>query len=109
MSHLWEAGVSYLFAARTAGPPGGCEPPDRSILDGHDRGGGVGFRAVEGVAGSAILGPQPVEAAAADVVVAPLRTPHAFRAVGPDALEMVNIHAAPRMETTWLEDRQPQP
>ena len=48
------------------------------------------------------LGTQSVEAAAGDVVVAPPRAPHAFRAVGPDALEMVNIHAAPRMETTWL-------
>jgi quercetin dioxygenase-like cupin family protein len=53
------------------------------------------------------LGARSVEAAAGDVVVAPPRTPHAFRAVGPDALEMVNIHAAPRMETTWLEARQP--
>jgi mannose-6-phosphate isomerase-like protein (cupin superfamily) len=53
------------------------------------------------------LGARSVEAAAGDVVVAPPRTPHAFRALGPDALEMVNIHAAPRMETTWLEARQP--
>jgi mannose-6-phosphate isomerase-like protein (cupin superfamily) len=48
------------------------------------------------------LGARSVEAAAGEVVVAPPRTPHSFRAVGPDALEMVNIHAAPRMETTWL-------
>jgi quercetin dioxygenase-like cupin family protein len=53
------------------------------------------------------LGARSVEAAAGDVVVAPPQTPHAFRAVGPDALEMVNIHAAPRMETTWLEAMQP--
>jgi mannose-6-phosphate isomerase-like protein (cupin superfamily) len=49
------------------------------------------------------LGAQSVEAVAGDVVVAPPLTPHMFRAVGPQALEMVNIHAAPRMETTWLE------
>jgi mannose-6-phosphate isomerase-like protein (cupin superfamily) len=49
------------------------------------------------------LGDRSVEAAAGDVVVAPPGTPHRFRAVGPEALEMVNIHAAPRMETTWLE------
>jgi mannose-6-phosphate isomerase-like protein (cupin superfamily) len=53
------------------------------------------------------LGARSVEAAAGDVVVAPASTPHAFRAVGSDALEIVNIHAAPRLETTWLEARQP--
>jgi hypothetical protein len=30
-----------------------------------------------------------------------------FRAVGSEALEMVNIHAAPRRETAWLEATQP--
>jgi hypothetical protein len=30
-----------------------------------------------------------------------------FHAVGSEALEMVNIHAAPRKETTWLEASQP--
>jgi mannose-6-phosphate isomerase-like protein (cupin superfamily) len=53
------------------------------------------------------LSARSVEAAAGDVVVAPAGTPHMFRAVGSEALEMVNIHAAPRMETTWLEARQP--
>lgn len=53
------------------------------------------------------LGARSISAAAGDVVVAPAGTPHAFHAVGPEALEMVNIHAAPRMETTWLEARQP--
>jgi quercetin dioxygenase-like cupin family protein len=48
------------------------------------------------------LGARSVEAAAGEVVVAPPGTPHSFRAVGPDALEMVNIHAAPRMESTRL-------
>jgi mannose-6-phosphate isomerase-like protein (cupin superfamily) len=49
------------------------------------------------------LGDRSVEATAGDVVVAPPETPHAFRAVGPEILEMVNIHAAARMKTTWLE------
>jgi quercetin dioxygenase-like cupin family protein len=53
------------------------------------------------------LGARSVEAAAGDVVVAPPRTPHTFSRCRTDALEMVNIHAAPRMETTWLEARQP--
>jgi mannose-6-phosphate isomerase-like protein (cupin superfamily) len=43
-----------------------------------------------------------IPAAAGDVVVAAAGTPHMFRAIGSEALEMVNIHAAPRMETTWL-------
>jgi quercetin dioxygenase-like cupin family protein len=51
------------------------------------------------------VGDRSVEAAAGDVVVAPPGTPHAFKAVGPAALGMVNIHAAPRMETSWLEAR----
>src|SRR5215204_2583515 len=49
------------------------------------------------------LGARSIEAAAGDVVVAPPGKPHMFRAVGAEALRMVNIHAAPRMETTWLE------
>jgi hypothetical protein len=29
---------------------------------------------------------------------------HAFKGIGPGRLRMVGIHAAPRMETTWLEE-----
>jgi quercetin dioxygenase-like cupin family protein len=45
-----------------------------------------------------------VEAVAGDVVVAAPETAHRFRAVGPTRLRLVAIHAAPQMETTWLEE-----
>lgn len=35
-------------------------------------------------------------------------TPHAFRAIGPQRLQLVSIHAAARIETTWL-DEEPEP
>jgi quercetin dioxygenase-like cupin family protein len=50
------------------------------------------------------VGGRPVEAVAGDVLVAAPGTAHAFRALGPERLQMVAIHAAPRMETTWLEE-----
>jgi mannose-6-phosphate isomerase-like protein (cupin superfamily) len=53
------------------------------------------------------LGGRSIGVAAGDVVVAPAGRPHMFRAVGSEALEMVNIHAAPRRETAWLEATQP--
>jgi quercetin dioxygenase-like cupin family protein len=46
---------------------------------------------------------EPVEAVAGDVVVAPPETAHKFTAVGDERLRMVTVHAAARMETTWLE------
>ena len=49
------------------------------------------------------LGDDWVEAGAGDVVVAPAEVPHTFEALEP--LRMVNVHAAPRMQTTWLEDQ----
>jgi mannose-6-phosphate isomerase-like protein (cupin superfamily) len=45
-----------------------------------------------------------VEAEAGDIVVVPPGTAHGFKGIGPGRLRMVGIHAAPRMETTWLED-----
>ena len=47
-------------------------------------------------------GQGPVEAMAGDVLVVAAGTAHAFRALGPERLQMVAIHAAPRMQTTWL-------
>jgi len=49
------------------------------------------------------LGGEPVEAGTGDLVVAPPDTPHKFTAVGDERLRMVTVHAAARMETTWLE------
>src|SRR5215217_8093482 len=43
-----------------------------------------------------------VEARAGDVVVAPAGAAHGFTSLGPERLQLVAIHAAPRMETTWL-------
>jgi mannose-6-phosphate isomerase-like protein (cupin superfamily) len=34
----------------------------------------------------------------------PAQTPHGFKSLGPERLKLVAIHAAPRMETTWLEE-----
>jgi quercetin dioxygenase-like cupin family protein len=44
-----------------------------------------------------------VEAAEGDVVVAPARAPHGFTSLGPENLRLVAIHAAPSMDTEWLE------
>src|SRR5215208_742704 len=43
-----------------------------------------------------------VEAVGGDVVVAPAGAAHGFTSLGPDRLQLVAIHAAPSMETTWL-------
>jgi quercetin dioxygenase-like cupin family protein len=45
-----------------------------------------------------------LEAQAGEIVVVPPNTVHGFTGVGPGRLRMVTIHAAPRMETTWLEE-----
>jgi mannose-6-phosphate isomerase-like protein (cupin superfamily) len=47
---------------------------------------------------------QPVEAGAGDVVVVVPGAAHKFTSLGPDHLQLVAIHAGPRMETTWLEE-----
>ncbi|WP_020674258.1 cupin domain-containing protein [Amycolatopsis nigrescens] len=43
------------------------------------------------------------EAGPGDVVVVEANTPHAFRNIGDERLELVCIHAAERMITEWLE------
>jgi len=45
-----------------------------------------------------------VEAGAGEIVVVPPNTAHGFKGLGPGRLRMVTIHAAPAMETTWLEE-----
>ena len=59
---------------------------------------------VQGGRGSFRKGELTLEATAGDVVVVPPETPHGFRSLGPERLKLVAIHAAPKMETTWLED-----
>ena len=46
-----------------------------------------------------------VEATAGEVVVAAPETAHRFESLGPDRLRLVAIHAAPCMQTTWIEQR----
>ena len=43
------------------------------------------------------------EAGAGDIVVAPERSVHGFTTLEPDGAKMVNIHSAPRFDTTWVE------
>ena len=45
-----------------------------------------------------------VEAQAGEIVVVPPNTVHGFKGLGPGRLRMVTIHAAPAMETAWLEE-----
>lgn len=49
------------------------------------------------------LGGEAVVARAGDVVVAPPETAHGSRSLASERLRLVAIHAAGRMETTWLE------
>ena len=37
-----------------------------------------------------------------DVVVVPAGAVHSFRALGPERLQLVSIHASPRVESRWL-------
>ncbi|WP_295808592.1 cupin domain-containing protein [uncultured Nitratireductor sp.] len=41
-------------------------------------------------------------ATAGDILVAPPNAPHRFENLGPDRLEMIDIHANPDFVTTWL-------
>jgi quercetin dioxygenase-like cupin family protein len=50
------------------------------------------------------VGGRPVEAVPGDVVLVAPGTAHAFRALGPEHLRMVSIHAAAWMESTWLDE-----
>ena len=47
-------------------------------------------------------GDEEIEAGPGDIVIVERDTPHAFRNLGPERLELVCIHAAGRMVTTWL-------
>jgi mannose-6-phosphate isomerase-like protein (cupin superfamily) len=45
-----------------------------------------------------------IEAGAGEVVVVAAGTVHAFRALGPGRLQLVAIHASPRVQSSWFED-----
>lgn len=38
------------------------------------------------------------------IIVVPAQTPHKFAALGPERLEMVDVHASDTFITEWLED-----
>jgi len=50
------------------------------------------------------VGDSAVEACGGQIVIAPANIPHKFINSGTEAARLVNIHASPRMITTWLEE-----
>lgn len=49
-----------------------------------------------------ILGDKTVLASAGDILVAPANVPHSFENLGPDRLDMIDIHASRIFKTEWL-------
>lgn len=49
------------------------------------------------------IGNEQVEAGAGQVVVAPAGVRHGFKNLGPGVLETIDIHAADRFNTTWVD------
>jgi quercetin dioxygenase-like cupin family protein len=58
--------------------------------------------AVLGGRGRFEVGGRAVEAVAGDALVVPPGTAHGFTALGPERLRLVGIHASPRIQTTWV-------
>ena len=58
------------------------------------RSGKVAFTAAE----------QELEAGAGDIVVVGAETPHKFKNIGTDRLDIICIHASPTMITSWLKN-----
>ena len=48
------------------------------------------------------VGDQTVDAVAGQIVVVPANVPHAFKNLGPEPLESVNIHESGTFVTVWL-------
>jgi mannose-6-phosphate isomerase-like protein (cupin superfamily) len=48
------------------------------------------------------MGDKIILASAGDILVAPANVPHSFENLGPDPLEMIDIHASPTFQTEWL-------
>src|SRR5580700_8587451 len=49
------------------------------------------------------VGDETVEGGPGDIVVGPPDTPHGFTNLGPERARLVCIHAAPVMQTTWVQ------
>jgi mannose-6-phosphate isomerase-like protein (cupin superfamily) len=50
-------------------------------------------------------GEQTVEVGVGDVMYVGAETPHTFRSIGDEPLEMVCIHESPKFSTEWLEPK----
>jgi mannose-6-phosphate isomerase-like protein (cupin superfamily) len=51
-------------------------------------------------------GGEDIEAGPGDIVVVGAETPHLFKNIGTDRLDIICIHAAPQMAQEWLDDDQ---
>jgi quercetin dioxygenase-like cupin family protein len=49
------------------------------------------------------VGDETVEGGPGDIVIGPPDTPHGFTNLGPERARLVCIHAAPAMQTQWLQ------
>jgi mannose-6-phosphate isomerase-like protein (cupin superfamily) len=49
-------------------------------------------------------GDETIEVIGGHIVVVPPGTPHKFRNIGPSELRMVNVHAAGKIVTEWLDE-----
>ena len=47
---------------------------------------------------------EDIEAGPGDIVVVGAETPHKFKNIGPDRLDIICIHSAPRIIQEWLEE-----
>lgn len=49
-----------------------------------------------------VVGNEAIIATEGDILVAPAGAPHCFENMGPERLEMIDIHASPTFVTEWL-------
>ncbi|MDQ3703641.1 MAG: cupin domain-containing protein [Chloroflexota bacterium] len=49
------------------------------------------------------VGDEQITGAGGQIIVVPALTPHKFAVIGPDRLEMIDIHASATFITEWLE------
>ena len=69
-------------------------------FEGADHGSQISLFVVDAAPGT---GPRLHRHPYSETFVVSTQTPHGFKSLGPERLKLVAIHAAPRMETTWLE------
>ncbi len=49
-----------------------------------------------------LVGAEQIEAGPGDMIVVGPDTPHMFKNIGDEQLDIICIHAAPKMQTEWL-------